>query len=275
MNLDSYYEIGSTHAFCQDYAFHKSWENPCGKYHFAAISDGCSSAKNSEDWARYLPRKAQLDIQEICDCDIDFSKIEEQLIYSHIEKYEWEKDIRYEDYSKYATLLICLYEEISDELHLFAWGDGGFMIHYQDGRSEHIKISYKTNAPYYLNYLTDKSLIEKYETDFQGQYGDLECIIRRKDKAIVGAGSRPNIKSYYCKINDVKSRIKFISCFSDGMETFRDKNGLIFVDLELEYTNYKNTIGEFVVRRCLAEKRRSEKEGLKHEDDISIATIAF
>jgi len=50
MNADSYFEIGSTHLVCQDYALSGLYKDMC----YGIVSDGCSSAENSEIGAQIL-----------------------------------------------------------------------------------------------------------------------------------------------------------------------------------------------------------------------------
>ena len=50
---------------------------------------------------------------------------------------------------------------------------------------------------------------------------------------------------------------------------------IAWTDLIDEFTGFKTTEGEFVLRRMSAFKRKCLKEGITHSDDISIGSIVI
>ena len=157
MNSDSYFEIGSTHLVCQDYALSGSFKD----MHYGIVSDGCSSAEHSEIGAQILCHVARYNIQLYYDL---FFSVEDQVIQTLLGNSilkradELRKLYPIVPNALEATLLIMIAK--GDQACAFGWGDGYVLLHVDT--LSYKKISYpETNAPFYLS-ATREDYINKF-----------------------------------------------------------------------------------------------------------------
>ena len=263
MNIthDSHYTIGSTHQYCQDYADSGERED----FVYACISDGCSSSKDSDIGARWLCK--------------NFSFVEEFGTKARPEGMEVGliNNLKYAfPYGVFgetcldATLLGLVYDKKSDQLFVYAWGDGQIHLKYKDGRTVNYSISYKTNAPYYLSYrLGDKT--EQYEKEFGLDYAIIRETVNNAETEFGLFGQ----KNFFKVIENASKTLDFAAVMSDGMESFMFPLSLNKQIVQKEFLNFKSLNGEFVKRRFQGFKRYCAKESVTHYDDLSLAAISF
>jgi hypothetical protein len=270
MNADSYFEIGSSHQVCQDYALSGSYKD----MHYGIVSDGCSSAEHSEIGAQILCHVARYNLQLYYDLFETFGNMKEN-------KDEQEKTLvsllgnsilkRADEVRKLypisydalqATLLIAV--SLNGDTHLFGWGDGYFLIKNLFGLST-IKIDYPdTNAPFYL--ATNK---EAYVNKFGG-----DRIVKRTEYTFQNSESSLNAPFYdpfYRSLGDAQ-----VTIVTDGLGQYldQDKKPVDEFILIPQILDYPNLQGSFVKRTMNFLKRDLLKKGWSHSDDIGLATIA-
>jgi hypothetical protein len=166
-----------------------------------------------------------------------------------------------------ATLLMAFSTGETHQIMMF--GDGVATITYQDGTVETIVVEYSEGAPYYLSYDADEERNERYKEQFANQTVDVKTTFEQEGVIVDEKEDKYGLLYHPCYsfVSNIRP-IKTISVMSDGVHTY-DKG----VDATKEFVAYKNCNGEFVKRRMKALKRNCDKNGIKHYDDISIATI--
>lgn len=281
-NLDSYYEIGASHVFCQDYAIHGTVEANGDIYHYAIVSDGCSNSPNSDFGARLVSWFVPLAIKKSADVKggILISKFEEALINEILNV----KILAGAPAALDATMLVLIHDVKKDELTTYCRGDGKVVYNYRNPLNSEpsiylTNITFQNNAPFYLSYVA-LGREEGYEKDFGKEYGStIGHYITPTQVIPIESTWDWNVKRYINIIPNASRDLLFAAVMSDGVNTYQNKKNL---DLTMaqhvlynELINYKNFKGEFVKRRMMAFKRQCEKEGWVHQDDVSVSAINF
>jgi serine/threonine protein phosphatase PrpC len=283
MNSDSYFEIGSSHMVCQDYALSGNYRDMW----YGIVSDGCSSADYSEIGAQVL-----------CHVTKNFLSLYYDLFFNETIKAEYiagllansirakadevRKVYPISRDSLQATLLVSVVVKIADiqKAFIFAWGDGVIMS--SKSQTLHVEtIDYpKTNAPVYL--MTDQ---EAYKNKFAPE----DCVKQTKMytldpstykmvyesiESINMAWASKTFWGPYVQSFNVNPGY-FILLATDGLSQYQDQNKkpieiLNIIPSILDYPNYN---GQFVKRTMNFLKRDLIRKNWSHADDIGIATI--
>lgn len=262
ITCDSYYTIGSTHQFCQDYADSGERED----FIHACISDGCSSSKDSDIGARYLAKCFPLAVSSNLFTFGHFAgeTIEHKMV-AKLANFEFDPE------NLDATLLSLVYDKKSDQLFIYAWGDGQIYLKYKEGSTQSYKISYKTNAPYYLSYRHGNKT-EQYEKEFGVEYA---TIVEQWDNPQTPCLKFEHWgKNLFRIIENASKTLDFAAVMSDGVESFLP-DGASKELAQNEFLNFKSLNGEFVKRRFQGFKRYCDKNAVTHYDDLSLAAISF
>jgi hypothetical protein len=281
INTDSYYEIGAGHTFCQDYADNGVVVIGERKFHYAVVCDGCSASKDSDFGARwlakYFPRALRI-VLEINGVDTRLTPgLLRATLLASIGNVTPHVPLPAEAFD--ATVVAIVYDEKADLLYSFAWGDG--KIYYKlktDDSGTLTDISFKSNAPYYLNYSASPERELLYEDRFGKDYADVTPHIVTPQNVIVIQERIKLRQKFFCEVVDnASSFISYASVFTDGVDTYHRKDDVNTVmarnNVFNQLTQYKNVHGEFVKRRMQMVKKFCQKEGWQHFDDISVATI--
>lgn len=238
-NCDSYYEIGSSHRVCQDYAMHG---DSCG-----VLSDGCSSAPDTDIGARLICRNAMMGY--------------EQMPMGMLLKYSAMLGIPRE--ALFATQLSIGFGEYEWTSDLFVtFGGDGFVIALSEQNEvEYLQVDFENNMPWYPVYheilRTDEEK-ERFKSTLSGKYHGMQLDVE--------TGCDPVI---YLD----PEKYKFAAICSDGFGTFADANGPIAVEgLIRDLANIAVPSGEFIQRRIRALKRGAWKDYF-HFDDFSIVAM--
>lgn len=265
-SVDSFFSIGSTHDICQDYALSRKQNNLV----YGVISDGCSTAKDSDIGSRILCKLAEKFIVSKYDPKLEI-KTNYMKLKGYLLKRLSELNLNLTNETYYSTLLIFISNEKYTDIFIF--GDGYLKIKYND--KEIIKsFKYSKNAPYYMAYdlnekdrkmysETFKQVLEINNTEIINNELDTEIIVKEVEEKIF----------YRLENKDLIS----VSIMSDGIESFQNSNKKEINDLEIvkELTNYKNTNGNFVIRRNKAFLRECQKREITHKDDLSVASLCL
>lgn len=269
MNSDSYFEIGSSHIVCQDYALSGIY----GNMTYSIISDGCSEAPNSEIGAQIMCHSAKYAItllhqSRVFDqCDLDtLSSLLGNIIYKRID------DIRklypLSLASLQATLHIALaYDNVA---YTFSWGDGVIICKWPTGQSSIIEISYPCGAPVYL--VTDES---NYRDERKQANESCEVVLKShyfSNDAVVDKTRNPFkcIASFYSGAKPTS-----ITICSDGIKSYKEKNinDVPLLTMAAEFTDFASTEGVFVECCMKFLKKKALKMQWSHYDDICCGAI--
>lgn len=275
VSADSYYAIGKSHRVCQDYAEHYSDD----RWAVARLSDGCSSAKESDWGARFLLRAAQYHGQLV-----PLYRVAETAAYMATVAGITRESLN-------ATLL----QAAVRTLHLIATvaGDGVVIGRRRDGGFDISSVEYPSGAPFYPRHSLcgghpdPDTVYNRYLATFGRSY-----LIRRwtwaGGKASLCGGSveerqLPDDPSCHSNVFEF-SRIEYdlLIILSDGIhsftrlmltETSRITLPIPLADLFGEFLTFKSFKGDFVARRCAAAFKAINGYGWSHYDDFSMAAV--
>ena len=232
MNHDAVFIKGYSHEICEDYAYSTKYK--------AVISDGCSSAENTDIGSRIVARTNT--IENALDIANKMSLDEESIT---------------------ATKLSL--ELLEDKtLQVDIKGDG-FLI-YKDLENNIILEEYNfvSNAPYYPAYDLNKDRKKLWLENF-----DNTLEIKKYINFILDENQLLPIQVDE-KFKGIEKTIKdYQWCFigSDGVFSFNTE----IVNVLKELTNFKLKNGCFLKRRINKMIKKFNKEGIKNFDDIAIA----
>ena len=266
MNANSYYEIGAGHVHNQDYAGSGSFFRDGKRYFWTAVSDGCSGSEDSDFGSRFLvktfPTVANLSIDG--DPQLLAERIQEMLV----GKIKQGMNLDLPKTAFDATLVAALYDEAADTLYTFIWGDGKVFYKHrgQENAGTLVQMEFKSNAPFYLSYLTNIEKELRYEEIFGTAFGELTTHIVKPDGLVhLPEADKTRQCSHFQiwpKISE--SNIASVSVFTDGIGTYhRKEDSNIMMPIQhvlAQLTSYKNLHGEFVLRRMQMVKRYCEKK---------------
>lgn len=257
MNANSTYQIGKDHIVCEDYAL---TGEIAGKT-YAVVCDGCSASPDVDFGARCLAMSAKRQIRLGLESDAKLwgqdvihnaQRVFDVFPYLHSQALD-------------ATLLVAWVKE--GKLTARMYGDG-VLVHRTKLGINSIHIHLTSGAPDYLAYQLDPLRRQAYE--------NIED--NKKEVAVTILGKTVQVNTKPLEPYSFDATVEpgdIIAVISDGINSFRraDNEPIPWTSLIDEFTGYKTTEGEFVLRRLAAFKRKCDKEGTKHSDDISVAAI--
>ena len=159
---DCYFAIGKTHTVCEDYAISGTLERGDQDNRpfltMAAVSDGCSSSKNSDWGSRFL---CQSDLHVLANLDFTTNEegevVIEDLAARGIQIIERAESMRrtaeVSSLANDATLLMAYWPWGTPDIKVCAWGDG--VIAARNRHSQEVEfyiIEFGAGAPGYLSY---------------------------------------------------------------------------------------------------------------------------
>jgi hypothetical protein len=172
-------------------------------------------------------------------------------------------------------------------IEMWAYGDGVFCIHFQDGSSEIFDLEWNKNIPFYPIYATTLGKQIELIDSFVAAHAEKEkpyinnwtkidtegkCDFRQCSNDIF-YGIDGFRYGYFHEIKKIKS----VSIFSDGVKLFlkneSESNRYNYIELIKQLTDFKSLTGDFVKRRVRKVMSGLEKEGYLPMDDFSMATI--
>lgn len=292
MTTDSYFEIGSTHDVCQDYALSGKLNDNLS---YAIITDGCSQSHKEcgevDLGARivaYAARDAlfqfyskETELIDNRNNGSQFAMMRGAIFHHVLRKI---KDIRnslqlHEIYSD-STLLVAITD--GKLAYVYIFGDGGVIVNHSDGSVTYDEISYLSSAPYYISYGLSRGREEQYVKEF-----GTSPVIHTKytipfDMGIEDVKIINNqMKEINYKIYDFSSFIykdfSSISVTSDGIKSFQaleaENKDISAIEMFPKFVSYKSKVETFVRRRMLMIKKENTNKKITHYDDISVASI--
>lgn len=280
MNADSYFEVGTTHSICEDYAL----SGTTNSIAYAIVCDGCSSSIYSDVGARLLAHIAK-DLILYFDKKKLFGNL--RFIENFIDTFkvmvikklmEVKSTLGFSADNFDATLLMAICTP--SHTILASWGDGYFIL--QNKTEKYIiKMNFVSGASYYLSYELSDSKLERYTQDYGND--DLTVthtkVIDSKETILKAADLGSMCYSLFLILpKDETNYYDTIIACSDGLATYQsspkvDPKNYSTSEILGHMTGYKDTVGEFVTRRMWAFKNLCLKEGIIHKDDISCSAV--
>lgn len=261
LNIDNFLEIGASHKICEDYII--SGDDPVP---YIILSDGCSTANNSEMGSRILCHLAKQYLkyrQDDLD-NIDYWKLGTWVIHN---AELIARQLGLSSSCLTATLTVAYY--IDNQIRIMMYGDGSIITVDTDGTIHVTSVEYKNNSPYYLVYLIDQGRGDMYQKNNPTKYinyihGDTEPYI---------------VDQLYKTPTDIKIPMEFLTLItSDGIDSFLKKEGN-----STQYLNskeiiplciaFKSTKGKFLKRRLNKQMLEFTKANISHFDDLSIGAF--
>ncbi|MHA2043409.1 MAG: protein phosphatase 2C domain-containing protein [Candidatus Thorarchaeota archaeon] len=284
MYADSVFNIGSTHRVCEDYALHglPSSEFPFRTSH-AILSDGCSSAVDTDFGSRILAKAAQQFIHR------DYNKHSAKVFGNTVMAKATTAcaALGLMPTSLFATLGAVFADP--EYFRAFLFGDGVIAYIDNSGLMGFQHIQFPKGAPFYLLYETESALKKGYIDQFGGTY-TITNYERRNgkwereehDTFQIQADSPPDAFSQY----SLKGH-QLVAIMSDGVdsvykkintETTKTTENVPITEVVEELLSFKpvlspNYNGAFVQRRIAAAFKNNPD--WEHGDDISIAALAY
>lgn len=283
MKTDSYFEIGSSHDVCQDFALTGKIND---KISFAIVADGCSeSHKMSREvdfGARILSYAAREALKEIFGNYKDLEKVDdikginasirEKIIKSSM---SIGKLLVLSELFSDTTLVIV----ISDGIHAytFMYGDGGVIVCKRNGDIIYREVSFLSSAPYYLSYLANKERGNGYKVVFGASPAIITTYLingvsgeSQQSNEVINTVDEKIYDNFACSFSDFES----ISVISDGIKSY-EKCGSSIKSSEIvsKFVSFKNKNVGFQQRRLNFLNKENKEANITHFDDISIATV--
>jgi hypothetical protein len=275
LSADSYYAIGKSHRTCQDYTEHYSDD----RWAVARLSDGCSSAKDSDWGARLLLRAAQYHGHMV-----PTYRVAEMAAYMATVVGIGRESLN-------ATLL----QASVRRLHLLATvaGDGVVIAQRRGGGFDVCVIEYPSGAPFYPRHClcgerTDpETVYKRYLATFGRTYQIRRWTWAGGTASLCGGSVEerklPDDPSCHANVFEF-SRIEYdlLIIMSDGIHSFtrpmisetgRTTIPIPLADLFAEFLAFKSFKGDFVARRCAAAFKAINGYGWSHHDDFSMAAV--
>ena len=269
MNVDSFFTIGSTHKVCQDYVLH-GYQNDKP---YVILSDGCSSAVDSDFGSRLLCKSLQ---PFIYNNNYNINSLLDTTIKS---AHFFSRSLNLQDDSLCATLVFL--KIFRNCFQVFAVGDFVIAAKHKNGSIQIIECEYVSQAPYYLRYELD-GLKEEYFEKFGKKVKFHSYWIKNNeiyDDSVTMFDPFTDYHFYEFFINDYE----FVAIMSDGAKSFlktvisaTTKQNISASPLESlkEILSFKKYFGEFVQRRCQKAFKQFKDQNIHNYDDFSIGVIS-
>lgn len=257
---------------CEDYIIHGDSELG---FKYVILSDGCSSSPQTDVGARLLVHTAKQYLQRT------IKKVLEEEN-SHFHYYDLAyKVIHLADVSALsllglhpnsldATLFILF--ECNNQLWFYGYGDGYVLFRNINGETGYYKITCENNAPNYLSYQLDPARSDALMAAVDPKGIQVEKTIMKEDR------DSSYTESAYYGYNRTKPGLILKFELSEFTEVLIASDGIGSFDEELisdrqvikDFTDFKNTNGEFIRRRVGRAFKLYDRKEYIHTDDIAI-----
>ena len=273
MNADSVFNIGATHAVCEDYVIARTPDSrDAGPY--VILSDGCSSSPDTDIGARLLVRA--LDQMLIGDQTREPGELHREATCTAL---GWAELIGVPAEAVDATLLSAHLE--GDELIVACSGDGVIVLESHAGGLDVYAISSPSGYPFYPAYVHQAvRLAEMIEN--RRSVKELKHFRRESpDSAfelLEVTTSEALTEMFTLDANDYK----YVGIASDGLNSFfrtqpsatgKKLEPVCLIDVLGHFWSFKNSHGAFVERRLKKFKKDAEARSWDHADDLSLGVI--
>jgi hypothetical protein len=261
---DNLFEIGKSHAICEDYSISKIKDD----FGVIIVSDGCSSSSQTDIGARVLTIVAEKYITQNYKTILTINENTLGQIIIH----EAHSAIRALDLSEEvldATLIICF--AYNGKYRIIRFGDGVSIIGYKDKTSQIDYTEYDEEYVYYLNYIYSNERKEKYKEIASEEKIDVS--VKYGNDQHQSKNTKTLSTSFFSQIGDIKN-LEYIIIGSDGLFSCSPSSDTSH-EMFLSFLELKSLKGVFIKRRYKAWKKNLFKNGLNHDDDVSVAGFSF
>lgn len=275
MNTNHYYEIGSSHLVCQDYAISGKLND---KISYAIISDGCSSSPDVDIGARLLPY-AILKEMTIFQQHTELLKRDTGDLFKRVatDARSISDQLRVTPFCLDCTVLMVLSDGKS--IHVYVYGDGGIVFVSKDGKVDYVDFEYDSGAPYYMSYFLDPARNASYQQEFNSK----SCLninsYSDTGKSSLGVYTKFDESIYKnCFFDLPADKYRAVAVVSDGVKSYTqgsegETKEIDRYEMAKRFGAFKNFVGKFVERRMNKIRIENATDGIVHYDDISIAGI--
>ena len=259
MQIDTFLEIGNQHKVCEDYIVAGYDPVP-----YIILSDGCSTANNSEMGSRILCHLAKqyLKYNQAELNDIDYWKLGHWVIHN---AEQTARQLGLSISCLTATLTVAYY--INGQMRIMMYGDGSFIKMFDSENFDITTIEYSNNAPYYLVYLIDNNRHDLY---------DQKSPVK-KVNYIYPDGSTDFDEFAYDNPFDMRvsmNPMEGILIASDGIDSFlQGTTSIPAQDVIPTFIAFKNIKGEFLKRRLNKQMKVYGRNNIGHFDDLSVGAF--
>lgn len=254
---DVFFTIGASHQVCEDYAL--SGRGPGGA--FVVVSDGCSSAPQTDVGARLLTHAAAQRLRATSTLDVRSVVDRAAAVARHLSLPEGALD---------ATLVAAW--RTGARLEIAVAGDGVVVAMPRDAREEPVgwRIEDEDQAPGYPAYRGAR--LEAYCARFGRRWVSLSRggrDVRRWPQPVRSA------EDLWLRWSLPLSAVGGLLVASDGLTSFRrDDEPIEAMAIAAELTAFRTTTGAFLQRRARRFLGRTCKaQGYEHHDDIALGAL--
>jgi len=268
MFTDSFFTQGSTHKICEDYALHGS--------NYVVISDGCSSAEDSDFGSRLLARAT---VQAINRNDFGSNEFYYWVLATAV---GYCRSLSLPPDCLFATLLAA--KKIEDKIVVIMKGDGLVAAKQKNGGIYVSYLEFPFSAPFFLRYHLDETSLKDYKKQIGDTYLKYQYYITPDGQVIdftaikCQMGNNPYLEQW-----SFGEETEVVTVMSDGILSFvkpeitaTQKRMVKIEESEIipKLMAFKDFNGEFVQRRCNMAFKLFEKDGWKSLDDVSVGAIS-
>lgn len=274
MNSNAAFYIGRSHLICQDYAI--AGRNDESTY--VILADGCSSSPDTDIGARFLTKAAESFIYQI---QIN-AKAGSSLERYHQQSAQFaalsSRFLKLDPSCLDATLLTI--KANNNGFVASCYGDGVIALARKSGVLDIYSVEFDEGYPQYVSYTLDAMRHQSFEAQ-SGNHKEVTHFTIPQVRP-VGEVVRSNdvIEFHFGNTEDYH----YAAVLSDGVNSFvqydRNDPGEIVHPVSIQEVvslllAYPNTRGDFVNRRMHSFYQICSSRHWQHEDDLSIAVIAF
>jgi len=277
ITADNFHRIGHSHNFCQDFSSSKVMEDKG----YAIISDGCSSAKDSEVGSMLLVKTAEQHLYPIRPMTQLREMMNVVIHTANVHRRALGLDID----ALCATLLtICT---TPNSFVTTITGDGVIVARHKTKGLQWIDHEFESGAPFYARYNLSSADRQKYLELFKGK------LCRRDSPNPNENAENKEVLETPVEVNEETidtygfefpfADYDMVGVMSDGAKSFtkKERTGTSIshqiVDLKeiiKEVFSFKTFAGDFVKRRCKRAFEQFTKQGWENQDDFSIAVMS-
>ena len=284
MNADSAFQIGASHAVCQDYSLAGACPPAAlsgapgpRASPYVILSDGCSSSPDTDVGARLLVRAAERTLLGLGGAAArDLAEVHTEAARLAL---TWAELLGLRPQAVDATLLTAHLD--GGELVLGCSGDGVVCLQTRAGAVDVYSISYPSGYPLYPSYAHQPARLLALGDD-----GRPRKEVRHLRSASPEERLRPGGTSVVDSPTEVFSLkaadYKFAALFSDGVHSFfhpgqpgaGGRGEPVPLDEVLQdLISFKSTRGAFVGRRMKRFLKDCRQRGWQHADDLSVGAL--
>ena len=276
MNADSAFQMGSTHAVCQDYAVAGACAAAAGGAGatcrpYVILSDGCSSSPDTDTGARLLVKAAERLLRESGGTHAD------GLAGLHAEAarlaLSWAEQLGLRPQAVDATLLTAHLD--GEELVVGCSGDGVVCLQTADGALDAYVVSYPAGYPVYPAYAHQPARLRALADAGRA---------RKEITRLRAASAGEHLRTTHVRDGGALTEVfavsvagyRFAALLSDGVQSFVHSGRAEAIPVESvlpELVFFKNTRGAFVGRRMNGFLKDCQQKGWRHGDDLSLAAL--